>query len=203
MTRWTEIARATGGERYAERYAARFRALDDSGSDVHGEAGFVTDLVPAPARVLDAGCGTGRVAIRLAELGYNVTGVDVDATMLDQARQAAPGLPWHLGDLALLDLGRRFDLVVVCGNTIPLLEAGTLGATAQRLSAHLEPSGLLVCGFGLDPDHLPPGCPVTPLEDVAAAFTAAGLEQVERYGTWAGDPADASYAVLVHRLAQA
>ena len=80
MTRWTDIARATGGERYAERYAARFRELADGGSDVHGEAGFVSRLLPAPASVLDAGCGTGRVSIRLAELGYDVTGADVDAT---------------------------------------------------------------------------------------------------------------------------
>ena len=70
MTRWQQIARDSVGADYAEQYAARFRAMAARGEDVHGEATFVAELVDKPARVLDAGCGTGRVAIRLAELGY-------------------------------------------------------------------------------------------------------------------------------------
>ncbi|HRI95650.1 MAG TPA: class I SAM-dependent methyltransferase [Nocardioides sp.] len=89
MTRWQEIARATVGADYAAKYAQRFRALAARGDDVHGEASFVCGLVEPPARVLDAGCGTGRVAIRLAELGYGVVGVDLDASMLIQARAEA------------------------------------------------------------------------------------------------------------------
>ena len=64
-TRWERIARETVGEGYAASYAERFRRLAASGADVHGEAAFAASLVPAPARVLDAGCGTGRVAVRL------------------------------------------------------------------------------------------------------------------------------------------
>src|SRR4051812_30456157 len=90
-TRWQRIARATAGEEYAATYAARFRALAARGGDVHGEAAFVSGRRPPPARVLDAGCGTGRVAVRLRELGYDVVGVDVDTAMLDVARTAAPG----------------------------------------------------------------------------------------------------------------
>ena len=106
MTRWQQIARETVGADYAEQYAERFRAMAARGEDVHGEATFVAGLVDPPARVLDAGCGTGRVAIRLAELGYDVVGVDVDASMLLQAREEAPELDWRVGDLADLDTGR-------------------------------------------------------------------------------------------------
>lgn len=59
-----------------------------------------------PTRVLDAGCGTGRVARELAQRGVAVVGVDVDAQMLATARAKAPELVWIEHDLASLDLAR-------------------------------------------------------------------------------------------------
>ena len=57
-------------------------------------------------RVLDAGCGTGRVAIELAARGYAVVGVDLDAGMLGRGPHQGPGLAWVEADLAdLPDLG--------------------------------------------------------------------------------------------------
>lgn len=202
MTLWERVARSTGGDDYAQRYADRFRELAASGADVHGEATFVTGLAEPRESVLDAGCGTGRVAIRLSELGYDVVGVDVDPAMLAQAQAAAPELDWRLGDLSQLDLGATFDVVLLAGNTIPLLEPGTLAATCARLAAHLAPAGQLVCGFGLDRNHLPPGCPVTPLAEVNAAMTDAGLHEVGLWSSWDREPFEASsgYAVTVHRL---
>jgi len=202
VTRWQQIARETVGPDYAARYAGRFRALAASGDDVHGEANFVTGLVDPPARVLDAGCGTGRVAIRLAELGYDVVGVDLDASMLAMAREEAPQLDWRVGDLAVLDTGQTYDVVLVAGNTIPLLEPGTLGSAAERLAAHLAEDGLLACGFGLDDDHLPGDCPVTPLTEAEGAFEAAGLVPVDRFSTWDRAPYEdgGGYVVTVHRL---
>ncbi|HEX8767957.1 MAG TPA: class I SAM-dependent methyltransferase, partial [Jatrophihabitans sp.] len=94
-TRWAEL---TGG-RSGSDYAARFARLAASGQDVHGEASFCAGLLPPPALVLDAGCGTGRVAIRLADLGYRTVGVDVDASMLAEARRARPELRWLAADL--------------------------------------------------------------------------------------------------------
>ena len=163
------------------------------------QAAFVAALVPAPARVLDAGCGTGRAAVRLDELGYDVVGVDVDAAMLEQARAAAPELDWRLGDLASFDLDETFDVVLVAGNTIPLLEPGTLADACARLAAHAAPGGVVVVGFGLDSDHLPGDCPVTPLDDVDAAMAAAGLVPEDRHGTWAGGPFEGGYVVATYR----
>jgi SAM-dependent methyltransferase len=200
MTRWQRIASETVGSDYALRYAERFRALAERGAGVHGEADFVAGLAPAPARVLDAGCGTGRVAIRLHELGYDLAGADIDESMLAMARREAPDLAWHAADLSTFDLGQTFDVVLVAGNTIPLLEPGTLAATAARLAAHLDAAGLLVCGFGLDGAHLPGDCPVTPLAEVDEAFEAAGLVPVQRWSSWDRAPYDesAGYVVTVH-----
>lgn len=200
ITRWERIARSTVGDDYAHTYAERFQAMAARGENIHGEATFVTGRLAAPARVLDAGCGTGRIAVRLHELGYDAVGVDVDRTMLEVARAQAPALDWRLDDLAVLDLGERFDLVLLAGNIIPLLEPDTLSAACARLAAHVVPGGELVCGFGLDPAHLPPGCPVTPLAEFDAAMAAAGLHVAERFSGWGGEPyaKDARYVVTVH-----
>ena len=199
-TRWERIARETAGDDYAQRYAERFRAMAERGADVHGEAEYGASLRPAPARVLDAGCGTGRVAVRLAELGYAVVGVDVDPSMLEVARAEAPALDWRLGDLASFDLGRSFDVVLVAGNTIPLLEPDPLPAACARLAAHCAPAGVVVCGFGLDAAHLPGDCPPTDLAEVDAEFGAVGLQVQARHGTWAADPFEPAggYAVTVY-----
>lgn len=197
VTRWAQL---TGGSSGAE-YAARFAALAATGQDLHGEASLCARLVAAPALVLDAGCGTGRVAIRLADLGYRCVGVDLDDSMLEQARTARPDLDWLLSDLATFDTALRFDLIVLAGNVIPLLEPGALADTVHNLARLLAPAGLFVTGFGLDAGHLPAGCPVTPLPEFDRAMTCAGLRLVARYPSWDGDQSAgelAGYAVSVH-----
>ena len=202
-TRWSQIG-GIGGEEYAERFAALAR----SGADMHGEARFCAALLPAGARVLDAGCGTGRVAARLDELGFSCVGVDVDESMLPVARRTAPQIPWHRADLATLtdrdlDGASGFDVAVMAGNVVPLLADGTLGRAVESLAGLLRPGGLLVAGFGLDAAHLPPRCPVTSLGEYDEACRVAGLVLRERYSTWDGTPFDEAegYAVSVHVLA--
>ena len=202
-----EPAEFSTGARYAERLAR----LAAAGHDLHGEARFVEGALDRHgfgprhrerrARVLDAGCGTGRVAVRLAELGYDVAGTDLDPTMLAEARRAAPDVPWLQADLATLELGLPpFDLAVMAGNVVPLAGAPAVPPMLVRLAAHLRPGGLLVAGFGLDAPNLPDGVVPVPLADYDAAARAAGLELTERYATWDADPyTGGGYAVSVHR----
>ncbi len=198
FTRWSEIADGSGG---AAAYQRRFDRLEESGVDVHGEARLVASLVAPPARVLDAGCGTGRVATALARFGYRCTGVDADLEMVRVARARDRVTPFIHADLASLYLrSQAFDVVVLAGNVIPLLAPGALIPAVERLVAHLTLGGVVVAGFGLDEAHLPPGCPVTPLEAYDAAMSSAGLVLDERWSTWEKDswtPGD-GYAVSVH-----
>lgn len=172
-------------------YQQRFDELASRGNDVHGEAAFVMAL--DPLSVLDAGCGTGRVAIELARRGVNVVGADRDASMLATARRTSPDLEWVHADLTALDLGRVFDVVVLAGN-VPLFTApGTQPALVAACARHLTAIGALVAGFQLDRGYS--------LADYDRDASAAGLELAERYATWERDPyiEDGGYAVSVHR----
>jgi SAM-dependent methyltransferase len=175
-----------------DEYQARFDRLAASGTDVHGEATFVRAY--EPSSVLDAGCGTGRVAIELARHGMEVVGVDVDESMLATARRLAPTVEWVHSDLTTLDLGRTFDVVVMAGNVPLFTPAGTEAALVAGVARHVRPDGgVLVAGFSLDR-----GYPAATYDEHAAA---AGLTLVERFATWDRAPWSAGhdYAVSVHR----
>ena len=174
-----------------EDYQARFDALAASGKDVHGEATLVRSY--APATVLDAGCGTGRVGIELARHSIEVVGVDVDATMLEVARTRAPELDWRVGDLATCELDEhRFDIAVLAGNVMIFVSPGSQGAVVANLARALKPGGRMIAGFQLQPG----GYDLAALDADAAA---AGLRLEDRWSTWDRQPfvAGGDYAVSV------
>lgn len=154
-----------------------------------------------PATVLDAGCGTGRVAIELARRGIETVGVDIDPQMLDEARRKAPGLVWVEADLARFALyeapgrQRRFDAAVLAGNVMIFLEPDSERPVIANVARHLGPGGALVAGFQLLPGRLD----LATYDDLAAM---AGLRLERRWATWEMEPfADGGdYAVSLHRL---
>lgn len=187
-SRWADAV-GRSDETRGREYAERFAALAAQGADVHGEASLCASLAPPGARILDAGCGTGRVAIRLAELGYDCVGVDLDASMLEVARETRPDLPWLLRDLSDLgDTGEPFDLIVAAGNVIPLLAPGTEATVVAALAGRLTDDGQLVTGFGLDVAHLPLDHVPFTIAEYDGWCAAAGLTLVGRFGTWSGEP---------------
>lgn len=188
----------TVGEQYAARMSTRLAKMAEEGRNQHGEATFCAALLEPGARVLDAGCGAGRVATRLAELGFDCVGVDRDESMLAVARRT-PGVEWVAGDLATWTSTRDFDLVVAAGNVVPLVADPP--AVVARLAQHVRADGLLVTGFGLTARHLPPDAPELSLADFDAWCSAAGLHLVQRYGSWDGAEFEGGYAVSVLRAA--
>jgi SAM-dependent methyltransferase len=187
MNPWLRMKRASGDE-YDEAYERRAAA----GENVHGEADFVMRF--APAAVLDAGCGTGRIARELARRGVDVTGVDLDEEMLSTARRKAPDLSWHCADLASIDLRRTFDLILLAGNVMIFLTPGTETDVVANLTRHLTPNGLFVAGFSLRPGQLA----TREYDDLLAG---AGLSLDERWSTWQQAPwhPGSDYQLSVHR----
>ena len=189
-TRWGSERRSSGDE-----YDARWERLAASGEDPHGEASFIAAF--APTTVLDAGCGTGRVAIELARRGIETVGVDLDVGFIERARVKAPNLEWHCADLASVDLGRRFDLIVAAGNVMIFLAPGSEAAVLGNFAHHLDAAGHLVTGFQIRPDGLD-------LNEFDLLARAAGLSLRVRYATWNTVPYEGGdYAVSVYRLTAA
>lgn len=178
-------------------YDARWKSLAAKGENIHGEADLVESLLreSGGSRVLDAGCGTGRVAIELARRGFATVGIDTDAGMLAVAREKAPDIEWIEADLAHLEptVDAEFDLVLLAGNVMIFVEPGTEESVAQGLASRLVPGGLLVSGFSLLPNRLS-------LKEYDHCAEAADLVPVTRWSTWDREPFEqGSYAVSVHQ----
>jgi SAM-dependent methyltransferase len=191
-TRWQGTDAPRGDD-----YDARWRSLAATGQNVHGEADLVETLLreSGGTRVLDAGCGTGRVTIELAARGFTVLGVDLDPGMLQTARAKKPGLAWVEADLADLAsaVDTEFDLALLAGNVAIFLTPGTEGAVLRSVSERLLPGGLLVSGFSIRPNRLS-------LNHYDELAEGAALQPVARWATWSRDPfTGGDYAVSVHR----
>lgn len=172
-----------------DEYEARFDRVAAAGGNPHGEVDFVMGFAPRTA--LDAGCGFGRVAIELHARGVDVVGVDLDPDLLERARRRAPHLDWRVADLAVLDLGRRFDLVVLAGNVLGFAEPPSRPVAFGSCAAHVAPGGRLVIGTQLRKDW-------PSVDDHRAWADRAGLDVVAVFADWDGGPfAGGDYAVMV------
>ena len=99
----------------------------------------------AGGSVLDLACGTGRVTIPVARLGFPVTGLDIVPGMLERARGKSVGLPvrWVEGDARAFDLGEQFRLVFMTGNAFQAFVTNAeQEALLRRVRAHLHDDGL-------------------------------------------------------------
>jgi SAM-dependent methyltransferase len=136
---------------YADRrLAALYDALNPPGAETDFYLGLARETSAQqggrPVRVLDMGCGTGRLACELAARGHQVTGADPAAAMLDvaRARQCGGRVRWVQTDAAHLSGPTRFDLIVLTGHVFQLLRGDRDVRTALRtLSQQLAPGGRL------------------------------------------------------------
>jgi SAM-dependent methyltransferase len=191
-TRWQDSNAPRG-----DSYDARWARLAATGAGVHGEADLVDTLLGELGgdSVLDAGCGTGRVAIELARRGRSVVGVDADPEMLDAARAKDAEIPWLLADLAELDahVDQVFDVVLLAGNVMIFLDRGSEVRVLGQLAARLAPGGVLVAGFSIRSNRLQ-------LDAYDRMAEEVGLQLCDRWATWDREPFDhGDYAVSVHR----
>jgi ubiquinone/menaquinone biosynthesis C-methylase UbiE len=140
--------------KFATKQAREFYAqtYDTAVPDWPGEIDFYRELaIEAFAKgqaVLEVACGTGRVAIRLAQEGGEVVGLDLSPAMLDVARAKSASLGnirWVQGDMRSFDLGETFGLAIIPGHSFQnLLTADDQFACLESIRRHLVPGGLLV-----------------------------------------------------------
>jgi len=186
------------GPDHSQWYIERFRQMAADGNDLGGEARFIDAMLPRRgARVLDAGCGPGRVSGYLHAAGHQVVGVDVDPELIAAAEQDHPGPTYYVADLATFDLSGsedRFDGAVLAGNVMVFLGPDTEADVLRRVAAHVVPQGFIAVGFHTN-RHLS-------LEQFDKAVVAAGLQLEYRFATWhvhaLTDDSDFAVSVLRH-----
>ncbi len=180
-----------------DQYEARFAKLAAEGQNIHGEVDALDRLRNenswATPTVFDAGCGTGRTALELASRGWSVSAADSDPDMIALATSKSVDIHWEHGDLTTIDLGQKFDVVLMAGNILLFVHEQTEAQILSNMAKHLEAGGLLIAGFAL------------------TEFTLAQYEQwcreaelalVQQWATWDGDPYEGGdYIVSIHRLA--
>jgi SAM-dependent methyltransferase len=148
----------TAFERSAEFYDDLYE-----GKDYAAEADYVDALIqrhlPGPQSLLDLGCGTGRHAIKFAEKGYSVVGIDRSPEMIAKAQRNREQLPPHLRERLTLEprdirdfrLGRQFDAVVALFHVISYQTSNDdLLAAFTTARSHLRENGLFIfdCWYG-------------------------------------------------------
>ncbi|MHA7134257.1 class I SAM-dependent methyltransferase [Oerskovia turbata] len=178
-TRWEQ--KTAVNPSHSTWYVERFRTMAAQGADLAGEARTVDAMLPRGSRILDAGCGPGRVGAELAARGHTVVGVDVDPVLIEAAEADHPGPTWLVGDIAELDLpaagiAEPFDLIVCAGNVMTFLAPGTEVEALRRFRAHLAPGGRAVVGFGAGRGYA--------FDAFAADAVTAGLELELALSTW-------------------
>ncbi|MGI9598154.1 MAG: class I SAM-dependent methyltransferase [Acidimicrobiales bacterium] len=174
-----------------DEYDRRWDQLEAEGRTVHGEAEFVDSL--GGGHVLDAGCGTGRVAVELSRRGHRVVGVDNDAEMLAYARRKPEQVRWEVADLSSLDLPERFDIILMAGNILPFVEPKLRSGVVSSLARHLRPGGLMVVGSS--------GAPGCEFATVDRWCIESSLRPVQRFATWDRQPyRGGDYRVSVDQL---
>lgn len=108
----------------------------------------LADLVPAPADILDYGCGTGDIAAALAARGYRVEARDMSPKMIEQARtlHAASGVRFAVVQTSntpvALSLGERAFDAVLCSSVLEYVQ--NLPETLRSLAGTLKPGGWLL-----------------------------------------------------------
>jgi SAM-dependent methyltransferase len=183
---------------HSAAYVQRFRTLAEQGMDLVGEARLVDAMLPRGSRVLDAGCGPGRVGAHLHDVGHQVVGVDADPVLIAAAEEDHPGPRWLVGDLAELDLPAQgiaepFDAIVCAGNVMAFLAVSTRREVLRRMRTHLTPSGRAAIGFGAGRGY--------EFEDFLADARAVGWTEDLLLSTWDLRPftPDADFLVAVLR----
>lgn len=142
----------------AARYYDLIYSAKDYGEEGDTLAELIRSRVPEAQRVLDVACGTGQHARVLADRGFDVDGVDIEAAFVEIASKKVPGGSFELGDMTDFALGREYDAVVCLFSAIGYArDEGPLNQAVACMARHVRPGGVVVVEPWFQPGQLTPG----------------------------------------------
>jgi ubiquinone/menaquinone biosynthesis C-methylase UbiE len=130
----------------AESYADLVRDELDGRHLEHGLLATFADRV-STGRVLEVGCGTGRIAHQLHRLGLDVAGIDLSPNMIEVAQREHPNLRFGVGSMEALDAGDSSLAGIVAWYSIIHTPPHQLSTIFAELHRVLVPDGLLLLAF--------------------------------------------------------
>lgn len=142
-----------------DAYAAYYDLLYRD-KDYAGEAAFVRDLLRQQGielgEILELGCGTGKHAFHLAQMGYRIQGVDMSPAMVASARAQLPitlknQVAFEVGDVRSVRLAQKFDTVISLFHVASYQTTNNdIAAMFQTAAQHLNAGGVFVfdCWYG-------------------------------------------------------
>jgi cyclopropane fatty-acyl-phospholipid synthase-like methyltransferase len=107
--------------------------------------------------VLDVPCGNGRHAIELARQGVRMTGVDISAGFLEEARRNAPEVEWVQSDMRNIPSSSRFDAAYCWGNSFGYFDHDNCQKFLNAVAAALKPGALFLLESGAVSESILPG----------------------------------------------
>lgn len=143
---------------------------------------FTQHLAPG-ARVLDAGCGSGRDAKAFQEMGYQVEAFDASPAMVELAREHT-GLPVKVMSFADVDWKEEFDGIWCCASLlhVPAVE---LPGVMRRLADALKPGGVWYVSFKYgDGEREVDGRRFTDMDEVRLQGTLKALAFINIESVW-------------------
>ncbi len=107
---------------------------------VGDEPDIIAAAVPAGARILELGCGVGRMTHALLERGFDVTAVDESAEMLERVREART----IRGPIERLDVGETFDVVLLASFLVHAGDVEVRRGMLRTCARHLAEGGCVL-----------------------------------------------------------
>lgn len=142
---------------YADRYDSLYASKDYGAECDLIEAAFAANGA-SPSTILDIGCGTGSHVIELAKRGYQCSGVDQSAAMLDIARNKASTIDlkfqpdWYCGNAVDFQTDQQYDAAIMMFAVASYLTTNEMiSASLANIAQHVKPGGIFICDFWYGP----------------------------------------------------
>lgn len=143
---------------FSESYAVYdllYRTIKDYAQEAGMLASLIRGVHPHAAKILDVACGTGEHACHLAELGFQVDGVDIEPGFVELAATKNPGGSFVQGDMIDLNLGHRYDVVLCLFSSIGYVKSvENLHRAVESLARHVSPDGIVIVEPSFEPGDL-------------------------------------------------